>query len=345
MTVPYKAIGWTPFKRVFDSYIFVGIMAYLIVFALASLVFTPHITPPILLVRATGTAAMLLLHIILCVGPLCRLNSRFLPMLYNRRHMGVLCFFLALAHGTSAIWVYHSGSSMNPVLSVFASDTGSTISSFPFQTFGALALLILLLLAATSHDFWLRNLTAPVWKTLHMLIYIAYAALVIHVVMGVMQSERQVAYSFIMLAGVGIVVSLHLVSGIKELVADFHRRTNSEGDYVETVPVNSIPNNQARIVTLHGERVAIFRYGDKISAVSNVCPHQNGPLGEGRIIDGCITCPWHGFQFRPEDGQAPHPHQESIPTFEVRIRDGKVWVNHKPRLPGTPVEAAEIPPE
>ncbi len=35
----------------------------------------------------------------------------------------------------------------------------------------------------------------------------------------------------------------------------------------------------------------------KFPPISNVCQHQNGPLGEGEIIDGCITCPWHGFQY------------------------------------------------
>jgi hypothetical protein len=46
------------------------------------------------------------------------------------------------------------------------------------------ALLILLLMAATSHDFWLKNLTAPVWKRLHMLVYAAYALLLAHLLLG-----------------------------------------------------------------------------------------------------------------------------------------------------------------
>jgi sulfoxide reductase heme-binding subunit YedZ len=44
-------------------------------------------------------------------------------------------------------------------------------------------------MAATSHDFWLANLSAPVWKTLHMLVYLAYALLVLHVTFGALQSE------------------------------------------------------------------------------------------------------------------------------------------------------------
>ena len=49
-------------------------------------------------IRAFGTCAFLMLTVILCIGPLARLNRRFLPLLYNRRHFGVLTFLVALTH-------------------------------------------------------------------------------------------------------------------------------------------------------------------------------------------------------------------------------------------------------
>jgi hypothetical protein len=54
----------------------------------------PNATAETTLIRALGTCALLLLHLILCIGPLCRLNPRFLPLLYNRRHLGVTMFIL-----------------------------------------------------------------------------------------------------------------------------------------------------------------------------------------------------------------------------------------------------------
>src|SRR5439155_26208897 len=95
-------------------------------------------------------------------------------------------------------------------------------------------------------------------------------------------------------------------------------------------------------VSLSGERVAIFRYGGKVSAVSNVCQHQNGPLGEGRIIDGCITCPCHGYQYQPQNGCAPPPFKEKIPTFRVKLVGGSVSVHPQPNSAGTFVEPAAI---
>ena len=104
--------------------------------------------------------------------------------------------------------------------------------------------------------------------------------------------------------------------------------------YVDACGVGDIPEKRARIVCLAGERVAIFKYDDKISAVSNVCQHQNGPLGEGKILDGCITCPWHGYQYLPETGASPPPFVEKVPTFNVRVQNGRVLIHPKPNRPG-----------
>lgn len=93
-------------------------------------------------------------------------------------------------------------------------------------------------------------------------------------------------------------------------------------------------------MTVSGERVAVFRDDQRIMAVSNVCQHQNGPLGEGRIIDGMITCPWHGYQYLPENGCSPPPFTEKIPTFQVQIREGSIWVKSLPLPAGTAVEPA-----
>src|SRR6202012_2540138 len=86
------------------------------------------------------------------------------------------------------------------------------------------------------------------------------------------------------------------------------------------------------------EPIAIFRHAGKLSAVTNLCAHQNGPLGEGRVVDGCITCPWHGYQYRLEDGRAPPPFTETIATFRLAIVDDQVWVDPVPTPPGTFVE-------
>jgi phenylpropionate dioxygenase-like ring-hydroxylating dioxygenase large terminal subunit len=78
------------------------------------------------------------------------------------------------------------------------------------------------------------------------------------------------------------------------------------------------------------------------SRVAFVCAHQRGPLGEGEIIDGCITCPWHGWEYRPRDGQAPPPFTEKIATYRVRVEHRRILLDPEPLPPGTAVEPARF---
>jgi nitrite reductase/ring-hydroxylating ferredoxin subunit len=343
MSVNYTAVQWNRQKKFYDFALVGGVALYLVAFGAMTQLLFPLVTEEILLMRAFGTAAFLLLHIILCIGPLCRLNPKFLPLLYNRRHAGVTCFLLALIHAVLVVATYHAGSNLNPILSIFVSSplTGS-IAGVPFQPFGFFALVILFLLAATSHDFWLTNLTAPIWKALHMSVYFAYALLVLHVTFGTLQGETSWFYVAATALGFATVLTLHITAARRELRLDAELKSKFADGFVDACAVADIPENRARIVCVSGERVAIFKYDGKISAVSNVCQHQNGPLGEGKIVAGCITCPWHGYQYAPETGASPPPFVEKVPTFNVRVQNGRVWIDPKPNPAGARAQPALI---
>ena len=343
MSLNYQAVLWNRQKKIYDSLIVLGVLIYLGLFIGVGSAVRPQSTIETLLIRAFGTLALALLHVILSIGPLCRLDRRFLPLLYNRRHLGVTMFLCALVHGLFSIFQFHTLGNVNPLVSVLSANTRiDSLAQFPFQPLGLAALVILFLMAVTSHDFWLANLGAPVWKSLHMLVYVAYGLLILHVVLGVLQAETNPILTWLLGAGFVWVVSLHLVSGFRETAGDRELAGPEVDGYVRACAVDDIQDDRARIVCLTGERVAIFRYDGKVSAVSNVCQHQNGPLGEGKIVDGCITCPWHGYQYAPESGASPPPFTEKIPTFNVRVKDGQVFVDPRPNPPGTRVEPARI---
>ena len=338
MSHAYVAVQWNRQKRVYDACLAAGLAAYLALFVGLGALVNPGATAETLLIRGLGTAALLLLHVILCIGPLCRLQPAFLPLLYNRRHLGVTMFTLALAHASFALFQFHALGDVNPFLSVLTANTRfGSVSQFPFEAFGLIALAILFVMAATSHDFWLANLTAPVWKTLHMLVYVAYAALVLHVALGVLQDETSPVLAAALALGFATVIGLHLAAASREIGTDRERPARDDG-WVDVCAVAEIPEKRARIATVAGERVAVFRYDGRLSAVSNVCQHQNGPLGEGKIVKGCITCPWHGYQYDPATGASPAPFTERVPTFNLRVRAGRVEVHRKPNPPGSCVE-------
>jgi nitrite reductase/ring-hydroxylating ferredoxin subunit/DMSO/TMAO reductase YedYZ heme-binding membrane subunit len=286
---------------------------------------------------AFGSAAFLMLTAILAIGPLARLDRRFLPLLYNRRHFGVLTFCVAAVHAWFLLdWyiVQNSLPNLGAELTTWT-DYGKFIG-FPFKALGIGALFILFVMAATSHDFWLMFLTPRVWKALHMALYVAYGLVVLHVALGIMQDERTWLIPLMLVGGFGAIAALHLAAGWREWKTDKGTAVGSDG-WIAVGPPRAIPDRGGRIVTAPGgERIAVFRDGGQIGALTNVCAHQNGPIGEGRIVDGCVTCPWHGFQYRLQDGCAPPPFTEKLVTYRVRLNRGIVEVDPRPLAPGTP---------
>ncbi|MEM9735980.1 MAG: (2Fe-2S)-binding protein, partial [Pseudomonadota bacterium] len=101
MSVKYIPVQWNQNKWVYVGILLVAVGAYLWIFV--------HMTPEALdherpingqihNARAFGTCAFVMLTVILCIGPLARIDQRFLPLLYNRRHFGVMTVFVAISH-------------------------------------------------------------------------------------------------------------------------------------------------------------------------------------------------------------------------------------------------------
>ncbi|HEV2674331.1 MAG TPA: Rieske 2Fe-2S domain-containing protein [Aliidongia sp.] len=347
MSAGFRAIQWNRHKQVYDLLLVVGILLYLTGFSLLAPRLMPSdhpVTPEILRTRAFGSCGLTMLTLILAIGPLARLDRRFLPLLYNRRHFGVATCLVGLVHAWSAIDWYHGAGRLSALVSVLWSNGNyGSLVGFPFEALGLAALAILVVMAVTSHDFWLAFLTPPVWKAIHMAVYAAFGLLILHVALGVMQSERSPVIPVLLGAAVAVLGALHAVAGRRERMRDERPAGADAVGWLRVGMIDdllaNLPDGRARIVVPpDGERIAVFRNGATLSAIVNVCAHQNGPLGEGRIIDGCVTCPWHGFQFRPEDGCAPAPFTDKIATYRLK-RDGEtVLVDPRPLPPGTRVE-------
>ncbi|GAB4022569.1 Rieske 2Fe-2S domain-containing protein [Spirosoma koreense] len=341
MALHYLPVSWNRQKKLYDWTIAGLVSLYLAIFCGLQAILFPDVTVETIIIRATSTLAFLMLHIILLIGPLCRLNTRYLPLLYNRRHLGVSMFLVASVHGIFSLIQFHSRGNVDPLVSLFTAEPDYRhLSQFPFQTLGFFALLILFVMAATSHDFWLKNLSPRVWKTLHMGVYVVYGLIVMHVLLGILQQETATVYTVVLAIGMALVIGLHLAAAIVSQRKDSRPLGQEMDGFVEVCEVNEIAENRAKTLMIDGQNIALFRYNGKLSAVNNQCRHQNGPLGEGKIIDGCITCPWHGYQYQPHNGQSPPPFTEKVETYAVKCIGTTVWVNPTPSLPGTPQEPA-----
>jgi len=346
MSHDYRLVQWNPFKKSFDMVLALGIVGFVISYGLANQMSLPtgqSLTPVQLAIRITGATGFVLLSLILCLGPLARLDKRFTGLVYNRRHMGVVCFFIGLIHAGLVLLWYHGFSDLNPFISLLVSNPRyGSLNGFPFESLGLLALLILMVLAATSHDFWNANLGPHLWKALHMGVYLAYGLIVTHIALGAIQSARLPDYALMIFLSVCLISGLHVASALQQKALDKPVALDPDGWILVGDPL-IISDGRARIITPPlGESIAVFRDGAKVFAIANACQHQGGPLGEGRLIDGCVVCPWHGFQYLPHNGCSPAPFTEKVATYQTQIRQGRLYVNGRPFPPGTQLEPSLI---
>ena len=123
----YRAVNWNRQKFIYDSVLAVLVMSYLGIFMGITLTRDPNATIETALIRALGSGALVLLTITLIVGPLARLTPRVLPILYNRRHLGVTVCLLGLGHATFALIQFHALGDVNPFVSVL---TGAAALTF-----------------------------------------------------------------------------------------------------------------------------------------------------------------------------------------------------------------------
>jgi nitrite reductase/ring-hydroxylating ferredoxin subunit len=336
MSAGFTAVHWNRRKVVYDAILIAGVVLFVGTFMAVGALRNPPGDQPAwigLRIKALGTCAFTMLTIILMIGPLARLWPRFLPLLYNRRHFGVLTFLVALAHAYSVVeWFAMQGAMGDLAVEMTNNPKFGQFIGFPIKALGLFGLSVMFLLAATSHDFWLAFLTPRVWKALHMLLYAAYGILVMHIALGLMQDDRRIFIPILLGGSFALVTVLHLAAAWREREA-----AQAAPGWIAVGPPDSIPNKRARIIVApDGERIAVFRDGNEIGALTNLCAHQNGPLGEGCIVNGLVTCPWHGYEYRLADGCAPPPFTEKLATYRVRLRGGIIEVDPQALPPGTP---------
>jgi nitrite reductase/ring-hydroxylating ferredoxin subunit/multimeric flavodoxin WrbA len=87
------------------------------------------------------------------------------------------------------------------------------------------------------------------------------------------------------------------------------------------------PTSLKRVTAMNVELAMSFRDG-KFGAISNVCNHVGGPLGDGRLDSDYIICPWHNWKFHRCSGIGePGFEEDRIPAYPVKIESGRVFVN------------------
>lgn len=98
--------------------------------------------------------------------------------------------------------------------------------------------------------------------------------------------------------------------------------------------LEELEDSKPLLVEVDGREVAIVRCDDRVFALSNRCPHKLGPLSQGMVRSGTITCPWHWFRFDLQTGASCTNRLMRTPAYAVEVRGGEVFVQ-----PGIPPRA------
>ncbi|MEJ7748240.1 MAG: Rieske (2Fe-2S) protein [Candidatus Limnocylindrales bacterium] len=90
--------------------------------------------------------------------------------------------------------------------------------------------------------------------------------------------------------------------------------------------------------------IVLVRSGGSIQAMHAVCAHAGGPMDQGRLVDGCLECPWHGSRFRLSDGLVQRgPSVYDQPSYELRAADGGYEVRRRDPLRDKTAEPEPVP--
>ena len=108
---------------------------------------------------------------------------------------------------------------------------------------------------------------------------------------------------------------------------------------------SEFPEGSHRVVRVGRRQIGVFNIGGKLYGLPNVCPHQTGPLCEGKpplgtlvsraendwkfewVHDGeVIVCPWHGLEYHVPTGRCLAYPNINLRCYEVVVESGKVKV-------------------
>jgi nitrite reductase/ring-hydroxylating ferredoxin subunit len=96
---------------------------------------------------------------------------------------------------------------------------------------------------------------------------------------------------------------------------------------IRIATIEEVPAGGRKLIEVNGLEIALFNLEGRYCAMNNVCPHRQGPLIRGKIDQGGIHCPMHGWRFELETGECQrHPHAKAT-VYPVRVEGNALFVD------------------
>lgn len=94
---------------------------------------------------------------------------------------------------------------------------------------------------------------------------------------------------------------------------------------VRLARVDDLPQREGRSITIDGEEIALFRCASGVRAVSNECPHAQGPLADGIVAGDTVTCPLHGRNVNLVTGEVSD-WETPVRVHAVTVEGGVIYL-------------------
>jgi nitrite reductase/ring-hydroxylating ferredoxin subunit len=97
--------------------------------------------------------------------------------------------------------------------------------------------------------------------------------------------------------------------------------------YQKLARLDELPEGALLEIVQGDDLYALCNVAGEVRAIAGVCPHHGGPLGQGALEGGIVTCPWHAWEFDTATGVCVFIPDLRIPTYPVRVEAGDILVD------------------
>ena len=177
------------------------------------------------------------------------------------------------------------------------------------------------------------------WKQVHVLVHVAYPALVLHVYVGVL-AQKSLTAQLLFFSVPGLVYFSHArgwvchVLETRRSIAQIRSINKTVLDSGETFVgvgyLSDLAQGKGMKVVVSGRPLALFLKGAQVYALSNVCAHQKGPLHKGKMLGEYVECPWHQWNYGLKDGCGPPGFSDCVPCHKVKVIDDIAYISERP---------------
>lgn len=102
--------------------------------------------------------------------------------------------------------------------------------------------------------------------------------------------------------------------------------------FQKAAQLDELAPGRSKKVTVNGRVVALFNVDGKFYAIHNSCPHEGGPLADGRLKGYVVACPWHDLAFDIRNGQGTDGGGYCVGSYEVRVEGTDIWVGPRRKI-------------